>query len=195
MASLYEQFNSPITAGSPGYEQRMMADTQQNLQPQYQQAQKTLDQNMSNRGILQSGVQAQGSMNLSNDYLKQMGATAGQAAMQSANLAEQNRQRQQLLDFQQNMLSQQLGEQARQFNAQQGMAGTQYWSNMLAPLATAGGGALWNGLQSGGLMGAMGAGGAAGAGGDAAAGAGVDTALSGASLGGYGDALLAADAM
>jgi hypothetical protein len=142
MASLYQSWTAPPAIGAQPYESQVMQNTQASLAPQYQQAQRNLDQNLSNRGVYNSGVAANETGQLSKEYLQQLGQTAGSAAMQSAQLAEQNRQRQQFMGEQQQMLTQQLAQQQDQFNSNYNLQKDQEWANMLQGLGKAAGGMM-----------------------------------------------------
>lgn len=147
-----------LTSGSPAYQNAIVQNTQRQLKPAYASALQQSNQDFSNRGLLDSGTAAGAELGLQQGYLNQLGNTATNAATQGADLAEQNRQREEQRGWQvqdRDLNLQYLKDQA---NQNQSNMGQQAWANLIG--SAAGG--------VGGLAGTMFAGPVGGAAGTAA---------------------------
>ena len=143
-----------LTSGSPDYQSAIVGNTMRQLQPAYAQALQGSDQSMSNRGLLDSGLGAQAQLGLQQSYLGQLGNVATNAATQGADLAEQNRQREEQRGWQvqdRDLNMQYLKDQA---NQQQQNLGNQQWSQLIGQgLGAVGGvaGSMYGGPVGGAL--------------------------------------------
>jgi hypothetical protein len=120
-----------LTSGSPEYQNAIVQNTTNKLKPAYQQALKSSQQSFSGRGLLDSGLGAQAELGLQQGYLGQIGDVATQAATQGADLAEQNRQREQQRGWQvedRDLNLQMLRDQANQAQSNAGQAA---WANLI----------------------------------------------------------------
>ena len=120
-----------LTSGSPDYQKAIVQGATQNLKPAYNQALQATDQNMSNRGLLDSGLGAQADLGLQQGYLNQLGQTATNAATQGADLAEQNRQREEQRQWQVQDRDTNLAYLKDQANQQQSNYNNGLWANLI----------------------------------------------------------------
>ena len=135
-----------LTSGSPDYQNAIVQNTQRQLKPAYASALQQSNQDFSSRGLLDSGLGAQAQLGLQQGYLNNLGNTATNAATQGADLAEQNRQREEQRGWQvqdRDLNLQFLKDQANQQNEN---LGNQNWMNLIGQgagaLGTMGGMAL-----------------------------------------------------
>ena len=135
--------------GTPEFESGVVERTARNLQPMYQQALESSRQNLSSRGLSDSGQAIDTGQKLQENFLGQISQSALGAAQQSAQLQEENRiraeQRQNAIadrNAQYDFLREQQSNQER-------IAGQQAFNQLLGGLGGAAGGFLGNALFRG----------------------------------------------
>lgn len=129
-----------LTSGSPDYQNAIVNNTARQLKPAYAQALQQSNQQASDNGQLGGGINDANRLGLQQSYLGQIGNVATNAATQGADLAEQNRQREeqrgwQLQDRDTNL--QYLRDQAQQ---QRDAADNAQWANLIGTVGGAVGG-------------------------------------------------------
>lgn len=128
-----------LTSGSPEYQNAIMGNVQRQLKPAYQQALQQTRQNMSSRGLLDSGLGAQAELGLQQGYLNKAADVATQAATQGADVTEQNRRAQQQREWAVQDRDIQLAELRDQAHRAEEQAGADRWANLLGGAAGAAG--------------------------------------------------------
>lgn len=125
-----------LKSGSPAYQDAIYNNVQRQLKPAYQNALKGTQQSFSSRGLLDSGLEAQGELGTQQHYLDQLAGTATDAAVHGADETENNRRfeegrqdRASALQFQKD-----------EANREQGNREHDQWSSLVGAGATAVGG-------------------------------------------------------
>ena len=135
-----------LTSGSPAYQDAIVQNTQRQLKPAYHNALNQTQQSWSDKGQLNGGLDKAAQLGLQENYLGQLGNTATNAATQGADLAEQNRQREEQRGWQTQDRDLNLQYLKDQSNQQRDMANQQQWMQLIGQgagaLGTVGGMAL-----------------------------------------------------
>lgn len=122
---------TPLSSGSPEYQQAIVQNTQKQLAPMYRQALQGNLQSMAGRGMLDSGAAIAARMGTQQDYLRQMGDVATKAATQGADVALQNQRAAQQHQWDVENQQRQQAFQREMADREQQAAGQQAWSNLI----------------------------------------------------------------
>ena len=120
-----------LTSGSPAYQDAIMQNTQRLLQPAYTNALHGTQQSFSDSGQLGGGLNKAAELGLDQSYLGKIGDAATNAATQGADLAEQNRQREEQRGWQVQDRDLNLNYLKDQANRQQDMSNQQQWAHLI----------------------------------------------------------------
>lgn len=131
------QTQTQLVSGSPAYQQAIVDQTQKRLQPAYAHALRQTQQDFSGRGLLDSGLGAQAELGLQQGYLNQLGDVSNQAAIHGADLAEQNRQREETRGWQVADKNQQMDYAREQADNAASAAANKQWADLIGGTAGA----------------------------------------------------------
>jgi hypothetical protein len=120
--NLYNQMMPGYSApgmNTPGYLQNAADTTASGLKPQLQEAITNSRQNLSNRGMLNSGLASDASNQIGSNYMGDLANSTGGAALHAAgvnqNFADQQALEQQKQNWEQGNINQALAEKQREF--------------------------------------------------------------------------------
>lgn len=143
-----------LTSGSPEYQAAIMQGTQAGMKPAYISALNKMRQTFASRGLSDSGIAGAGEMGMAQDYAGQLGQAANRAAIQGADLAEQNRQRLENRSWQVQDRDTQLAYLKDQADKAEQAAANKQWMDLISGAAMAGGTAM-AGPMGGMMVGAL----------------------------------------
>jgi hypothetical protein len=131
-----------LQSGTPGYADTVVQNTARSLKRPYQAALTQVRQNMANRGMMEGGLAGQAEGDLNQSYLDTLASAGEKAALKGADLAEQQRQRQQERDWNVQDLNRRYDELDKERKMQQDAADQNKWSSLLTTLGGAAGSAV-----------------------------------------------------